>query len=779
MTEDQRFASERPDVLDLRDAAARRGLDHRRAGQGELNVSTTGTDSDFVVKLVDVYPGDYPQPATPEGQRPPPNYVKDGRLPAARARRAVPRQVPRELRAAGPVRAGQARAIEFELPDVYHAFRRGHRVMVQVQSSWFPLVDRNPQKFMEIPKAAAADFQKATQRVYRSRALNSSVTLMVERRARRRTGERSKPADEKLSQLYCPPSTMPGPHNFRRRLDNESARAGKFMGAHHSPRPRIHPQSRLSSSKGFMRSTSTAILKDYLRRGGETAFAHRRGLRLVRWSYGRVAETRSASRASLRRAASRRASACSLWAANGPEWVAAFFGCALAARSSCRSTSRARPTSSRACSRRRRRGSRSSAPRLNGAPPRSTPDAPRSKSWKRLCAPLAEPFESGDIGRRPRRDHLHVGHDGRAARRLSHAPKHPRQPRAARRGDAEVPALGAARASASLPLPAPAQPRLRPVHGRLRAAASRRRSHFQDSLNPSEIAGTIKRRRISVASPSRACSNLCASTSSVARLRAGRAEAAPRSIEGAGARTRSRRLWTFRRVHSTSAGSSGPSSRAARRSKRGRRVLASRGLRGRARVRHDGDGVAHHGQPPFQVGARLDRPRAARSGDEARRVGRDSRARRERLARLLARGRLTAVPLADGGWLRTGDLGERDEAGNIYFRGRKKDVIVTAAGLNVYPEDIEAALNRQPEVREAAVVGVEGARGPEPSPCSSCATRRQTPRRNRARQRNTRAASARATLARLARHRLPAHAHAQGSQARHTRKDSGRATRTA
>jgi long-chain acyl-CoA synthetase len=73
-----------------------------------------------------------------------------------------------------------------------------------------------------------------------------------------------------------------------------------------------------------------------------------------------------------------------------------------------------------------------------------------------------------------------------------------------------------------------------------------------------------------------------------------------------------------------------------------------------------------------------------------------------------------AVPLSDGGWLRTGDLGERDEAGNIYFRGRKKDVIVTAAGLNVYPEDIEAALNRQPEVREAAVVGVGGSRGPEP-----------------------------------------------------------------
>jgi predicted acyl esterase len=71
-------------------------------------------------------------------------------------------------------------AITFELPDAYHAFRRGHSIMVQVQSSWFPLVDRNPQKFMEIPRATAADFQKSTQRVYRSRDLNSSITVMVE-----------------------------------------------------------------------------------------------------------------------------------------------------------------------------------------------------------------------------------------------------------------------------------------------------------------------------------------------------------------------------------------------------------------------------------------------------------------------------------------------------------------------------------------------------------------------------------------------------------------------
>lgn len=65
------------------------------------------------------------------------------------------------------------------------------------------------------------------------------------------------------------------------------------------------------------------------------------------------------------------------------------------------------------------------------------------------------------------------------------------------------------------------------------------------------------------------------------------------------------------------------------------------------------------------------------------------------------------------GWLRTGDIGERDKAGNLYFKSRKKDVIVTAAGLNIYPEDLEAALDRQAEVRASCVIGVEGARGPE------------------------------------------------------------------
>ena len=74
---------------------------------------------------------------------------------------------------------GQPATIDYELPDVYHAFRRGHRLMVQVQSSWFPLVDRNPQQFEDIPAAKAADFRKATERVYRGGGEGSQIRVLL------------------------------------------------------------------------------------------------------------------------------------------------------------------------------------------------------------------------------------------------------------------------------------------------------------------------------------------------------------------------------------------------------------------------------------------------------------------------------------------------------------------------------------------------------------------------------------------------------------------------
>jgi putative CocE/NonD family hydrolase len=183
MTEDQRFAAQRPDVLVYQTDALAEDLTIAGPIKVNLNVSTSGTDSDFVVKVIDVYPGDYPTPAPPQGQPVPQNAVEMGayqQLVRGEPFRAKFRNSFERPEAMTP---NQATAIKFEMPDVYHAFRRGHRVMVQVQSSWFPIVDRNPQKFTEIPNAKPEEFQKATQRVYRSNKLNSSVTVLVEGKA--------------------------------------------------------------------------------------------------------------------------------------------------------------------------------------------------------------------------------------------------------------------------------------------------------------------------------------------------------------------------------------------------------------------------------------------------------------------------------------------------------------------------------------------------------------------------------------------------------------------
>jgi uncharacterized protein len=182
MTEDQRFAARRTDVLAYQTAPLDRDMIIAGPVQVRLHVSTTGTDSDFVVKLVDVYPNDYPTPAAPAGQPVRADAVKMGgyqQMVRGEPFRGKFRNSFEKPEAFIP---GEPTAITYELPDVYHAFRKGHRVMVQVQSSWFPLIDRNPQVFMEIPTAKASDFRTATERVYRSGALASSITMMVEGR---------------------------------------------------------------------------------------------------------------------------------------------------------------------------------------------------------------------------------------------------------------------------------------------------------------------------------------------------------------------------------------------------------------------------------------------------------------------------------------------------------------------------------------------------------------------------------------------------------------------
>ena len=180
MTEDQRFASRRPDVLVYQTPPLDQDMIIAGPVKVNLHVSTTGTDSDFVVKLIDVYPDDYPTPAPPAGQPVRADAVKMGGYQQLVRGEPFRGKFRKSFEKPEPFVPGEPAVITYELPDVYHAFRKGHRVMVQVQSSWFPLVDRNPQVFMEIPTAKPSDFKKATQRVYRSGATASSITVQVQ-----------------------------------------------------------------------------------------------------------------------------------------------------------------------------------------------------------------------------------------------------------------------------------------------------------------------------------------------------------------------------------------------------------------------------------------------------------------------------------------------------------------------------------------------------------------------------------------------------------------------
>ncbi|MBL8269468.1 CocE/NonD family hydrolase, partial [Steroidobacter sp.] len=175
MVEDQRFAAARPDVLVYQSEVL--DVDVTLAGPmtADLLVSTTGTDADWIVKVIDVYPND--SPASADDDRSMGGYQQLVRGEPFRSRFRDGFDKPRALLANQPTR------IKFDLPDVFHTFRRGHRIMVQIQSSWFPLIDRNPQTFVTIADAQPADYRKAAQRVFHSSAEGSKLIVGVLRNA--------------------------------------------------------------------------------------------------------------------------------------------------------------------------------------------------------------------------------------------------------------------------------------------------------------------------------------------------------------------------------------------------------------------------------------------------------------------------------------------------------------------------------------------------------------------------------------------------------------------
>lgn len=173
MVDDQRFATTRPDVLVYETPALQQNVTITGPVIASLYVSTSGTDSDYIVKLIDVFPNDTPD------REPNPTGVKMGgyqMLVRGEPMRARFRNSFEKPEAMVP---NKVTKVEFTMPDVNHSFLKGHKIMVQIQSTWFPLVDRNPQKFVDIYKATEADFQKATQRIYRSGRNPSQLIVNV------------------------------------------------------------------------------------------------------------------------------------------------------------------------------------------------------------------------------------------------------------------------------------------------------------------------------------------------------------------------------------------------------------------------------------------------------------------------------------------------------------------------------------------------------------------------------------------------------------------------
>ena len=180
MTDDQRFASRRPDVLTFQTEILNEDVTLGGTVIADLFTSLTGTDADFIVKVIDVLPSDfqYPDERYDSGRNgsdfyPMGDYQMLVRGEVMRGKYRNSFEKPQ------PFVPNKVEKVRFELPDVAHVFKKGHRIMVQIQSTWFPLVDRNPQKFVNIYEAEESDYQKTTIKIWHDNTFPSSIILPV------------------------------------------------------------------------------------------------------------------------------------------------------------------------------------------------------------------------------------------------------------------------------------------------------------------------------------------------------------------------------------------------------------------------------------------------------------------------------------------------------------------------------------------------------------------------------------------------------------------------
>jgi putative CocE/NonD family hydrolase len=169
MIEDQRFAATRPDVLVYQGDVLKKEITIVGPIEVDIFVSTTGTDSDWIVKLIDVFPDDTPR--TKDAVMGGFQMLLRGEIMRSKFRNSYENPEPME--------PGKITNIHFTMNDVNHTFKKGHRIMVQIQGSWFPLFDRNPHKFIDIYNASESDYQKAVQRIYISKEFPSSLILNI------------------------------------------------------------------------------------------------------------------------------------------------------------------------------------------------------------------------------------------------------------------------------------------------------------------------------------------------------------------------------------------------------------------------------------------------------------------------------------------------------------------------------------------------------------------------------------------------------------------------
>lgn len=162
MTDDQRFAARRPDVLVYQTPILTEDLTVAGSASADLMVSMTGTDADFVVKIIDVFPDDFKYTDND-------HYTMNGYQMMVRGE-VMRGKFRNSFETPEAFVPGKPTQVKFALPDIAHTFKKGHRLMIQIQSSWFPLVDRNPQKFLDIYHAKEADFQKSTIKIFNNQS---------------------------------------------------------------------------------------------------------------------------------------------------------------------------------------------------------------------------------------------------------------------------------------------------------------------------------------------------------------------------------------------------------------------------------------------------------------------------------------------------------------------------------------------------------------------------------------------------------------------------------